>query len=242
MSEYQPETYGEQIADVYDDWYKAPEAAMIDRLASLAGAGPALELGIGTGRVALPLSERGVLVSGIDASPKMVEKLRAKPGGEEIAVAFGDFTEVEIEGEFSLVYVAFNTFFALLTQEAQLRCFCQVARKLSAGGSFAMDVFIPDLARFTHNQSTVASQVGVDKVVLDVTRHDPVAQKIIGQHVHIGGAGIRLYPVQLRYAWPSELDLMAKIAGLELAHRWSDWGGSSFVAASGKHISIYRKV
>src|SRR5262245_40896470 len=108
MSEYQPETYGEQIADIYDDWYKDPEPAMIERLVSLAGSGPVLELGIGTGRVALPLAQRGLSVSGIDASPKMVEKLRAKPGGDKIPVVFGDFTEVDIEGMFSMVYVVFN--------------------------------------------------------------------------------------------------------------------------------------
>ena len=150
MEGYRPETYGERIADVYDAMMAdLPDPAdCVDRLAELAGPGPALELGIGTGRVALPLAARGVQVHGIDASPAMVERLRAKPGGQAIAVTMGDFAGVPVEGGYRLVYVVFNTFFALLTQDDQVRCFANVARRLAPGGAFLIDVFVPDLTRF----------------------------------------------------------------------------------------------
>src|SRR5919198_176202 len=189
MTDYDAATYGERIADVYDARYggRLDTDATVAFLAELAAGGPVLELGIGTGRVALPLAERGVEIHGIDASEAMVVRLRAKPGGSDIPVTIGDFAEVGVEGQFSLVFVVFNTFFALLTQDDQVR------------------------------------------------------QRITAQHVVIGGDGIRLYPVRLRYAWPSELDLMARLAGLRLRERWGGWRREPFSASSTQHVSVYER-
>ncbi|MDQ3805853.1 MAG: class I SAM-dependent methyltransferase, partial [Acidobacteriota bacterium] len=199
-----------------------------------------LELGVGTGRVALPLRERGVEVHGIDASPAMVERLRAKPGGDRIAVTLGDFAEVGVGGEFALVYVVFNTFFALLSQEAQVRCFRNVARRLSPAGVFLVEAFVPDVARYSGGQVNRATEVTLDRVVYDVAQHDPVRQYVIGQSVVIADGRVRLYPVQLRYAWPSELDLMARLAGLRLRERRGGWQREPFTG-SGKHVSVYER-
>lgn len=239
---YDAATYGQRIAEIYDEWYAAHEEGMIDVLAELAGGGPALELGIGTGRVALPLAERGVEVHGLDASEAMVTKLRARPGGAAIPVTLGDFRDVNVPGRFSLVYVVFNTFFGLLSQEDQVRCFQAVADHLDEGGRFLLELFVPDPCRFSLGQRVNASQVAAEHVMLDVTRHDPVSQQSSSQHILITEAGIRFYPVQIRYAWPGELDLMARLAGLRLAHRWGGWDRSPLTAASMKHISVYEPV
>jgi SAM-dependent methyltransferase len=244
MDGFRPETYGDRIADVYDAlMVDLPDPAdCVDRLAELAGPGPALELGIGTGRVALPLAARGVEVHGIDASPAMVERLRAKAGGEAIPVTFGDFADVPVEpveGGYPLVYVVFNTFFALLTQEDQLRCFAGVARHLAPGGAFALQGFVPDLTLYTGGQSVRATHLGLDHVRLDVARHDPVAQRVDFQHLLLTGDGIRLLPGALRYAWPAELDLMARLAGLRVRERWGGWRREPFGAASCLHVSVY---
>lgn len=241
MSEYGPETYGDRIAAAYDDLY-APLAetdAIVSVLADLAAGGPALELGIGTGRVALPLAARGVAVHGLDASEAMVERLRAKSGGAAIPVTLGDFADVNVPGHFALVYVVFNTFFALLSQEEQVRCFANVATHLTDDGAFLIEAFVPDLSRFVRGQNTAAVRVETDRVSLDASRHDPVNQRVTSQHVHLSAEGVRLYPVQVRYAWPSELDLMARLAGLELRTRWGGWRGEPFTAECISHISVY---
>lgn len=241
MEGYRPGTYGERIAEVYDAMMAGlPDPAdCVDRLAELAGPGPALELGIGTGRVALPLAARGVEVHGIDASAAMVERLRAKPGGEAIAVTMGDFAEVPVEGSYPLVYVVFNTFFSLLTQQDQLRCFAGVADRLAPGGAFVLAGFVPDPTLHPGGQSVRATELGLDLVRLDVARHDPVAQRVDFQHVVLGEHGVRLYPGAIRYAWPSELDLMARLAGLALRERWGGWRREPFDAASAGHVSVY---
>jgi SAM-dependent methyltransferase len=209
-------------------------------LAELAGAGRALELGIGTGRVALPLSERGVEVHGIDASESMMEKLRSKPGGERIPVTLKDFADADVEGAFSLVFVVFNTFFALVNQEDQLRCFRAVSERLTPDGVFVLEAFVPDLARFgRYHQRVEAGDLSLDRVRLEVARHDPVTQRIDGQHVVISEKETKLYPVHLRYAWPSELDLMARLAGLRLRERWGSWRRDPFNESSERHISVY---
>ena len=243
MDDYGAATYGDRIADTYDRLYPdqggvTPE---VRALATLAGGGRALELGIGTGRVALPLAEQGVAVHGIDASEAMVVKLRAKPGGAEIPVTIGDFADVTVDGTFTLIFAVFNTFFALTTQEAQVRCFQRVADRLADGGVFLIEVFVPDPTRFTHGQSMDVTHVDSDRVTLDVARHDPLHQRVHSQHLQFSEAGTRLYPVQIRYAWPSELDLMARLAGLRLSERWSDWTGAPFTAASTRHISLYER-
>jgi SAM-dependent methyltransferase len=243
MEGYRPETYGDRIADLYDAMTAGlPDPGdCVDRLAELAGPGPAMELGIGTGRVALPLAARGVQVHGIDASAAMVERLRAKPGGDAVAVTFGDFAGVPVEGRYRLVYVVFNTFFALLTQDDQLRCFAAVADRLAPGGAFLLSGFVPDPTLYSGGQSVRTTEVGLDRARLDLARHDPVAQRVDFQHVLLTEGGIRLYPGALRYAWPPELDLMARLAGLRLRERWGGWRREPFGADSGLHVSVYEQ-
>ncbi|HVF10685.1 MAG TPA: class I SAM-dependent methyltransferase [Abditibacteriaceae bacterium] len=242
MTEYEASTYGEHCADVYDSWYSDCDEAVVTTLAELAADGPILELGIGTGRIALPLASRGLHIQGIDASPSMVAKMRAKAGGKSIPVTFGNFADIDIESKFSLIFVVFNTFFGLLTQEEQVRCFRSVARHLTEDGVFLMEAFVPDLTRFRNDQNVQASSVTADGLQFDITRHDPVLQQLIGQHLVITNAGFKLYPVQLRYAWPTELDLMAQLAGLRLRQRWNGWLREPFNSRSGKHVSVYEKV
>jgi SAM-dependent methyltransferase len=241
--EYGPETYGDRIADVYDDWYAAAAfletEASVELLAELAGDGPVLELAIGTGRLGLPLAARGLEVHGIDASEAMVAKLREKPGSDRIPVTMGDFADVGVDGSYRLIYVAFNTLFALLTQENQLRCFANAAAHLADGGVFLIDVFVPDVTRFDRNQRFQTNSVSTTEVNLDASRHDAITQRIDSVHVVLTEEGTRLYPVNLRYAFPSELDLMARLAGLELKERWGGWRREPFTAASQRHVSVY---
>jgi SAM-dependent methyltransferase len=239
MDQYDARTYGERIADVYDQVYHGFEDAAVTLLKDLAHGGRALELGIGTGRIALPLAALGVEVHGIDASEAMVARLRDKPEGDSIPVSIGDFADVPVSGEFALIFVVLNTFSVLLSQEAQVRCFRNVAQHLTADGVFVIEAFVPDLARFTRDQYTVASVVGTDRVGLDVARHDPVQQLTVHQHLEITAQGIRLYPLQLRYFWPAELDLMAQLAGMRLRSRWGGWQREPFTAVSTRHVSIY---
>lgn len=242
--DFGPTTYGDRIAGVYDGmygpaWDPAHIAQVGDTLASLAGPGPALELGIGTGRIALPLAQRGIEVHGIDASQPMVDRLRAKPGGDAIPVTLGSFAGFDLPQRFRLIYVVFNTFFGLGTQEEQVQCMQAVARHLQPGGAFLLEAFVPDPARFLGSQSVRVTEIRVDGVHLDATQLDPATQRVTSQHVHIDGGSIRLYPIQLRYAWPSELDLMARLAGLRLRHRWGNWNEEPFGPASTKHVSVY---
>ena len=243
MERYEPATYGDRIATVYDVLYPpgpdAEEAAEL--LATLAGSGRALELGIGTGRVALPLVARGVNVHGIDVSEAMAAELRAKPGGDRIPVTIGDFTRVPAEGTFELIFVAFNTFFVLMTQDAQVQCFRSVADHLAPGGAFVIEAFVPDPARFDRGQRTGTSFLGGDWIILESTVHDAVAQRVRSVHTFISAQETRLYPLELRYAWPAELDLMARLAGLTLEHRWSGWHREPFTSVSRAHVSVYVK-
>jgi SAM-dependent methyltransferase len=171
----------------------------------------------------------------------MVEKLRAKAGGEDIPVTIGDFAEVDVEEAFSLVYVVFNTFFALLSQEDQVRCFSNVARRLREGGVFVIEAFVPDMTRWDRDQRMEAHHVEDDSVVLGASRHDPVEQRISSDHLLVSEGGVKLYPVRLRYAWPSELDLMARLADLRLRERWGGWHREPFTASSVKHVSVYKR-
>jgi SAM-dependent methyltransferase len=244
MHDYGPSTYGDRWADVYDEWVPLAELdteATVDFLAELAGDGPALELAVGTGRIALPLAERNVQVEGIDASARMVERLRAKPGGEHLRVTIGDMADVGVSGRYRLVYVVFNTVFGLLTQDDQARCFENVAARLDGGGVFVVEAFVPDLTRFDRNQRVDVLEVESDRVRIDAARHDPVQQRISTQHVVVTEAGMRLYPVHLRYAYPSELDLMARLAGLRLKERFGGWRREPFTSESGKHVSVYER-
>ena len=248
MNDYTAATYGDRIAEVYDEMYpvRANVRPTVDALAQLAGHGPALELGIGTGRIALPLAERGIEVHGIDASEAIVARMRAKSGGDAIPVTIADFSQFSIGDDsqpqkFSLVYVVFNTLFQATSQESQVRCFRSVSAHLKDDGVFAVEAFVPDPTRFTRNQSVSAGRVEDDLATLEISRHDPVNQYVKSYEIFIGESGIKLYPVQVRYSWPSELDLMAQLAGMRLRERWSDWHGSPFTASSENHISIYEK-
>lgn len=241
MEEKETETYNQRCADVYDQWFGYFDEAAVDVLEGLAGGGRVLELGIGTGMVALPLAERGVEVHGIDASPEMVTALRAKPGGETLPVTLGDFADVKVEGEFALVYVVYNTFFALQTQEEQVRCFRNVAARLAPGGAFVIEAFVPDLSQLSAGQGVRLLHMTDERVGIRIFQHDPVRQKLKSRHVVFNESGTRLFPVEVRYAWPSELDLMARLAGLSLRERWGDWRRGEFGAKSDKHVSVYER-
>jgi SAM-dependent methyltransferase len=241
MSEYKTASYGEHIAEVYDDWYSGQDTeGAVEFLCGLAKGGNALELGIGTGRVAHCLSVRGAKVHGIDASHAMVDKMRKKPGGENIAVTLGDFADVPVQGLFDLIYVVFNTFFSLLTQEVQVKCFQGCAQHLEKNGVFVLENFVPDLTRIDRGQRTDTIAISTDMARIDVSLHDPVKQQVHAQHILIEERGVRLYPVQLRYVWPSELDLMARLAQLELQNRFGGWSDEAFSNASVRYISVYR--
>ena len=243
MKDYEPIlSFGEADAATYDDSSRGDEDATVAFLEQLAQGGPALELAIGTGRIALPLAARGIRVDGIDFSTAMVAKLQAKPGGEQIAVTIGDFAEVPVSGTYRLIYVVYNTLFNLLTQDDQVRCFENVAAHLADDGHFVVEAFVPTyLTRLRDDQYVDAERIGVDEVRLDVGRHDPVAQILDESHVILSSAGVRLAPIVTRYAWPSELDLMARIAGLRLEHRWSGWEREPFTSDSTGHVSVWEK-
>ena len=241
MKDFDPaRSFGEAVAATYDDEPRGDEADAVSFLAGLVGDGRTLELAIGTGRIALPLAARGVPVDGIDTSPAMVARLRAKPGGEAISVTVGDFSEVPVAGSYRLVYVVFNTLFNLLTQDAQVRCFENVAAHLTEDGSFVIEAFVPaNLYRLRNDQYVDAEAIGVDEVRLDVGRHDPVRQMLDESHVSLSGRGVSVSPIVCRYAWPAELDLMARLAGLRLRDRWGGWNREPFTAASALHVSVY---
>jgi len=238
--------FGERIAASYDedvagDFEPWELDAAVGLLAELAGAGRALELAIGTGRVALPLAARGAAVEGVDASGAMVGRLRAKPGGDAIPVTIGDMAEVPVSGPFRLVYLVFNTLFGLLSQERQADCFRSVARVLEPGGAFVIECFVPDLTRYDHGQRVHTRAVTEDSAVLELSLHDAVEQLITIQAVTLDGQGMHLRPIALRYSWPGELDLMAGQAGLRLSERYGDWDRRPFDAASRGHVSVYQR-
>lgn len=241
MKDYEPVvSFGEDVAGMYRDLQRGDEVAAVAFLEKLAGLGPALELAIGAGRIALPLAARGIRVDGIDISPAMVAQLRAKPGGDQITVTIGDFADVPVPGAYRLVYVVWNTLFNLLTQEDQVRCFENVAAHLTDDGSFVIEAFRPDyLHRLRDHQYVDAEAVEVGEVRLDVARHDPVKQLLVESHVHFSHEGVRLYPIVQRYAWPSELDLMARIAGLRLKERWDGWERTPVTSTSRNLVSVY---
>jgi SAM-dependent methyltransferase len=225
-------TYDEASADVFDDSVVGPAVGL---LAELAGGGRALEFGIGTGRIALPLAQRGVEVHGIDQSRAMVDRLRAKPGGSGIDVIIGDFVDARVPGEFSLAFLVFNTICNLTTQDAQVGCFVNAARHLRPGGRFVVEVGVPALRLLPPGQGVVPFAVGDDHVAFDV--YDCATQAMSSNYVD--GVGRRSIP--FRYVWPSELDLMARIASMGLADRWEDWDRKPFAHESTRHVSVWRK-
>lgn len=233
-------SFGEEVAAEYDNTTRGDEDAAVAFLADAAGGGPALELAIGSGRVALPLAARGLRVDGIDISPQMIAQLRRRPGGDAFDVELGDFADVQVDGVYRLIYVVFNTFFNLLMQDDQVRCFENVAAHLDEGGVFVIEAYRPDyLYALRDHQYVDAEAVEVGEVKLDVLRHDPVNQMIDESHVSLTAAGVRLNPVVQRYAWPAELDLMARIAGLRLHERWGGWHRQPVTARSRAIVSVY---
>jgi SAM-dependent methyltransferase len=240
MKGYEPiMSFGEDVAEMYRDVQRGDEIAAVAFLEQLAGCGPVLELAIGTGRIALPLAARGIRVDGVDISPAMIAQLRAKPGGDEISVTVGNFADVPVPGTYRLIFVVWNTLFNLLTQEDQVRCFENVADHLTDDGSFVVEAFVPAfLYGLRNNQCVDAEAIRVDEVRLDVLRHDMATQMIEESHVTLSSAGVRLNPVVQRYAWPSELDLMARIAGLRLKYRWGGWNREPFNSTSSTHVSV----
>lgn len=241
MRGYQPAmTFDAHIARRDRDLQRGDERAVVAALEQLARPGPALELGIGTGRIALPLAARGIRVDGIDLSQAMVDQLRSDPAGAQLSITLGDFADIPVAGSYRLIYVVFNTFFNLLTQEDQTRCFGNVAAHLDADGAFVVEAYTPAFLHQLRNQQHVDAEiVEVDEVRLDVLRHFPARQMISESHVSLTQAGLHLNPVVQRYAWPSELDLMARIAGLRLWNRWGGWSQEPFDDSSSMHVSVY---
>jgi len=236
-----PAAYGDTWAPIYDEVHTHLDpSAAVEVLAQLAGTGNALELGIGTGRVAIPLAQRGVAVHGIEASQAMLDRLRAKLGGADVPVTLGDFTDVAVDGEYALIYVVFSTLYGLLTQAAQVACVRNAAARLAPGGVFVFEGFVPDPARFDANQRVQVNCLEPTRVDLLFSRHDPVQQRVASQQVVVGPQGMQLFPVEVRYVWPSELDLMAQLAGLRLRERWGDWRRAPYTG-SGGHVSIYER-
>ncbi len=245
MQGFDPSSYGEGFADVYDDWYGdvSDVDATVALVAALAEGGPVLELGIGTGRLALPLMATGLEVHGIDASPAMVERLRAKPSGDTIPVTLGDFADVEarVPGGFAVVLAAYNTWFNLASAEAQVRCMANVARRLRPGGALVLEAFVPGPEPDGPTGAVTPSAVDAGQVVLQVTQRDPITQTVDGSIVSITETGIRLRPWHIRYTRPDQLDDMAAAAGLTLAQRHADWRAEPFVDDSSHHVSVYRR-
>ena len=234
--------FGEDVAARYDEnigeWGDPRVVeSTVEFLAELSGGGAALELGIGTGRIALPLMARGVRVAGIDLSEAMVTRLRAKPGGEDITVVIGDFATTRVEGAFSLAYVVFNTIMSLRTQEAQIACFENVARHLQSGGCFVAEVMLPELQRLPPGEKFLPFDVSPEHLGFD--EYDTVQQRLTSHHYYPADGTYSTFPC--RYVWPAELDLMARLAGMRLRERWSDWTRSPFTAESMKHISVWEK-
>lgn len=242
MSNYDPASFfGPEAARCYDDQPRGDEADAARLLAELAGEGPALEFAIGTGRIALPLAARGIAVHGVELSPHMVEQLRAKPGGAALPVTLGDMAHAQVAGTFPLVYLVYNTIFNLLTQDEQIACFQNAARHLTGDGAFLIETAVPS-AWIDPPNYVKPEWIAADAVGLDVARYDPVSQIFEENHVRITSAGITFGPIVCRLAWPAELDLMARLAGLALTERWGGWHKQPFTGDSKLHVSVYRRV
>ena len=236
FGEHVAERYDESSADMFDPAAVEP---VVDFLAGLAGDGPALELGIGTGRIALPLAQRGVPVHGIDLSEAMVAKLRATPGAEEIEVTMGDFATTTVEGTFSLAYLVYNTINNLTTQEEQAACFQNVAKHLAPGGCFVIEVGVPGLRLLPPGENFHVFDFSEDHVGID--EYDVANQGLISHHFSLVDGQWELVSMPFRSVSPAELDLMARLAGMTLRERWSGWQREPFTSESRKHVSVWEK-
>jgi SAM-dependent methyltransferase len=230
------ERYDETSADMFDPVKVDP---VVEFLADLASDGSALELGVGTGRIALPLSQRGIRVHGIDLSEPMVARLRAKPGSDQIDVTIGDFATTKVEGRFSVAYLVFNTIMNLTSQDEQVACFQNVAAHLQPGGCFVIEVGIPDLQRLPPGESVRAFTVTSERLGFD--EYDIAAQGLVSHHYWIEDGKLEVFAAPFRYVWPAELDLMARLAGMSLRERWSGWNREPFTSDSRQHISVWEK-
>jgi SAM-dependent methyltransferase len=228
--------YDEGSADMFDPAVVDPA---VDFLAELAGDGAALELGIGTGRIALPLAARGVRVHGIDLSDAMVARLRGKPGGEDVGVTIGDFATTKVDATFALAYLVFNTIDNLTTQDEQVACFQNVAAHLEPGGCFVIEVGIPELRRLPPGETFVAFDVSPTHLGFD--EYDVATQGLISHHYSLVDGELEVVAMPFRYVWPAELDLMARLAGMRLRERWSGWHREPFTNDSRKHVSVWEK-
>jgi SAM-dependent methyltransferase len=236
--------FGEPIAARYDQSVadmSGPDVVdpAVDFLAELAGDGPALELGIGTGRIALPLARRGVPVHGIDVSRAMVARLRDKAGGDAIGVTIGDFATMAVAGRFSLAYLVFNTIMNLTSQDGQVACFGNAAAHLRPGGCFVIEVMVPELRKLPAGQNAVPFQVSPGSWAFDL--YDTATQAMSSNYVEVSGGRGEYRSIPFRYAWPAELDLMARLAGMRLRERWAGWGREPFTSDSPQHVSVWEK-
>jgi len=234
--------FGEEVAARYDERSTSTVEVVnliVDFLAAVAGDGPALEFGIGTGRIALPFASRGVAVNGIDLSEAMVERLRAKPGGDEIDVTIGDFAKTRVEGTFSLVYLVANTIMNLTTQDEQVTCFENAGAHLGPGGRFVIEVIVPGWQRLPPGERFQAFDVSPRHVGFDEI--DVVTQASVSHHYWIEDGRVDVFSPPFRYVWPAELDLMARIAGMSPRERWGGWNREPFTAESRKHVSVWEK-
>jgi SAM-dependent methyltransferase len=236
--------FGERVAERYDEtsaemFGPAKVDPIVDFLAELASDGSALELGIGTGRIALPLARRGVRVHGIDLSEAMVARLRAKPGGERIGVTVGDFATTTVAGRFSVAYLVFNTIMNLTTQDEQIACFQNVAAHLQPGGCFVIEVMVPDLQRLPPGETVRPFTVTATRLGFD--EYDVTSQGLISHHYWAVDDKLEGDSIPFRYVWPAELDLMARLAGMSLRERWSGWKREPFINDSRQHVSVWEK-
>jgi SAM-dependent methyltransferase len=235
--------YGRAAARDYDALHPGLDtAAAVRTLAELAAGQPVVEFGIGTGRLALPLAGHGLDVHGIEGSPEMAAELRRKPGGDKIPVTIGNFAEVLAGTGFGLAVLAINTIYALPSQDAQVDCFRNAARHLRAGGRFVVEAWIPDPGAFRNGRAMRPVQIGEEHVELEIAQIHPATQTMLTTKLHLSGQGTALIPANHRYAWPSELDLMARLGGLRLAYRWQDWAQAPFGDDSTAHVSVWEKV
>ena len=236
--------FGENVAARFDERY-AYQAdpgvvePMVELLAGLAGDGAALELGVGTGRIALPLAERGVAVHGIELSEAMVARLRAKPGAERIGVTIGDFATATVDGRFTVAYLVANTIMNLTTQDEQVTCFQNVAAHLEPGGCFLIEVLVPGLRRLPPGERFQPFDVSPRHLGFD--EYDVARQGLISHHYWLEERGIEVLSPPFRYVWPSELDLMARLAGMSLRERWGGWTREPFTSESTAHVSVWEK-
>ncbi len=243
MQGYHGASYGDGFADVYDDWYQdiSDVDATVRTLLALADGGRVLELGVGTGRLAIPLAAAGAEVHGLDSSEQMLARMAAKTGGSGVHSHLGDMVRDLPPGPFTLAFVAYNTFFNLLTAADQAACFAAVAERLTDGGCFVIEAFVPDTESESASAVTVRS-LTADRVVLSVSTSDPVAQRAEGQYIDITEAGgVRLRPWSIRWVTPAQLDELAASAGLRLAQRWDGFGQAPFGPDSPRHVSVFCK-